>query len=294
MARQVATCGADLIHIHCYQTFVAPLAMAAAARRRIPYVVTFHGGGHSSAVRHSLRSTQLAVLRPLLARAAALVATADWEIGHYSSMLDLPRSKFVRIPNGGDLPHVDVLPEKTDHPLFISIGRAERYKGHHHVLAAFPHVLRELPDAQLWIAGEGPYESELRQLAARLGVSERVEIGAIRDRERYARRLAGAAAAALLSEFETHPLAVLEAIHLGVPTLVANNSGLAELASQGHARAVELDSDSRSHAAELISLARNPPPRNPAAPAIPSWDHGADAHASLYAQVLTATSPIRR
>src|SRR5579859_5854363 len=37
----------DLVHVQSYHTFVAPLAMLAAHRRNVPYVVTFHGGGHS-------------------------------------------------------------------------------------------------------------------------------------------------------------------------------------------------------------------------------------------------------
>ena len=40
--------GWDLVHVQSYHTLVAPIAMAAAARARIPYVLTFHAGSHSS------------------------------------------------------------------------------------------------------------------------------------------------------------------------------------------------------------------------------------------------------
>src|SRR5207244_9904616 len=43
----------DIVHVQAYHTLVAPLAMAGAIRRRIPFVLTFHGGGHSSRLRHS-------------------------------------------------------------------------------------------------------------------------------------------------------------------------------------------------------------------------------------------------
>src|SRR6188472_1282017 len=39
----------------------------AATRRGLPFVLTFHGGGHSSRTRQLLRGTQRAALRPLLA-----------------------------------------------------------------------------------------------------------------------------------------------------------------------------------------------------------------------------------
>src|SRR5438067_583826 len=38
----------DIIHCQGYHTFVPPLAMLAALRAGIPYIVTFHSGGHSS------------------------------------------------------------------------------------------------------------------------------------------------------------------------------------------------------------------------------------------------------
>ena len=80
--------GWDLVHVQCFHTFVAPLAMArSAAARGVPYVLTFHAGGHSSRLRNALRRPQLEALRPLLARAAALVAIADFEIERYSRML---------------------------------------------------------------------------------------------------------------------------------------------------------------------------------------------------------------
>jgi glycosyltransferase involved in cell wall biosynthesis len=283
--RIIRRANSDLIHVQCYHTVVAPLAMNAARRSRTPYVVTFHGGGHASTVRHGLRRAQLSVLRPLLARSAALIATAEWEIEHYSSMLGLARSKFVLIPNGGDLPEPGNEPTPASGTLIVSVGRAERHKGHHRVLAALPHVLNELPDARLWIAGDGPFEPELRRLAARLGVADRVEIHAERDRAKYAGRLAGASVAALLSDFETHPMAALEAISLGVPMLVADNSGLAEIAANGHADAVSLSADSRSHAAEMIRLVRNRPPRR-ASVVISSWDGCVDRHELLYERVL--------
>ena len=58
----------DVVHVQSYHTLVAPLAMAAAHASHTPYVVTFHGGGHSSRVRNSLRGAQMMLLRPLLAR----------------------------------------------------------------------------------------------------------------------------------------------------------------------------------------------------------------------------------
>ena len=50
--------GWDLVHVQGYHTFVAPIAMAAAKWARLPFVVTFHSGGHSSRLRNALRFPQ--------------------------------------------------------------------------------------------------------------------------------------------------------------------------------------------------------------------------------------------
>lgn len=268
----------DVVHVQSYHTFVAPLAMAAAARARIPYVVTFHGGGHSSWLRTRIRGSQIKALGPLLRRAAALVCIANFEIEHYGRQIGVARHRFVTIPNGADLPEAAPVPD-PDGPLIVSSGRLERYKGHHRVLAAFAHVLEDVPDAHLWLAGAGPCEDELRRQATQLGVADRVEIS-VAERAVMAGRLGKASLAVLLSDFESHPLAALEALALGVPLVVADNSGLAEIAEQGLALAVAADAPPDTHAAAMLTQLRTPL-RIPDL-AIPTWDECAGRLAGLY------------
>jgi glycogen synthase len=281
----------DVMHVQSYHTLVAPTVMATAARRRLPYVLTFHGGGHSSPLRHRLRVAQRALLRPLLARAAALVAVAQFEIDEYAAELRLPKSRFALIPNGVDLPPAPGADDGESRapgsgPLIASIGRLERYKGHQRVLAALPAVREVEPGAHLWIAGAGPYESELRRLAANLGVGDAVEISAVPpgDREQMARRLSQVDVVVLLSSFETHPIAALEALWLGRPVLVATGSGLGELAERGLARAIDPQSPPQQVAAAILRELRDPLAVVPAQ--LPTWDDCAAALLALYRRVL--------
>jgi glycosyltransferase involved in cell wall biosynthesis len=242
-------------------------------------------------VRTRIRSTQIRVLRPLLARASRLVAVARFEIEHYGHLLGLAADRFALIPNGAELP----TPPQTDRPKatglqIASVGRLEQYKGHHRVLAAFPHILRSRPDATLWIAGSGPYEGELRELANRLGVADRVLIEAVPadEAEELAARLSAVDVVVLMSEFETHPLAVLEALALGRPVVVADTSGLSEIAAGGHARPVPLDCDPAALAAAVLAEAAEP--TRSEGLVLPSWDDCAAAHHALYETVLQETA----
>ena len=107
------------------------------------------------------------MLRPLLAKAVRLIAVARFETELWSKRLHLPTDRFVFIPNGADLPQPPHQ-TNTDRSLIVSIGRLERYKGHQRVIAALPYILQQRPDVRLWIAGAGPYEATLKQLAEQL------------------------------------------------------------------------------------------------------------------------------
>jgi glycosyltransferase involved in cell wall biosynthesis len=257
----------DVVHVQSYHTLVAPTAMAAATRADVPFVITFHGGGHTSALRNRIRGAQITMLGPLVRRAAALVAIADFEIEHYGRRLRIPRDRWVKIPNGADLPTPSLGRAPEPGTLIVSPARLERYKGHQRVLRALPHIAREVPDVRLWIAGRGPYEDDLRALATELSIADRVEISVV-DRQVLADRMSSAAVATLVSDFESHPLAALEAMSLGVPVVVAHNSGMAELADRGLARSVPTDAAPEALAAAIVEQIRAP---IAATVDIPSW-----------------------
>ena len=120
----------DVVHVQSYHTFVAPLGMVAAVQTRTPFLVTFHGGGHSSRVRNAFRSTQVRALAPLLRRSFRLIATAQFEISLYSRLIGVGTDRFEVVPNGGDVGEVHRSAD-YDPSLIVSIGRLERYKGHH-------------------------------------------------------------------------------------------------------------------------------------------------------------------
>jgi glycosyltransferase involved in cell wall biosynthesis len=281
----------DIVHVQSYHTAVAPIAMLAALRANLPYVLTFHGGGHSSRTRESLRGAQWAILRPLLVRARRLIAVAEFEAERFSAALRVPRERIEVIPNGSDLPPISAEEGerlRAAHPnAIVSVGRLERYKGHDRVIEAMPVVLRELPDATLRVIGTGPYQPQLEALVERLGLGDSVTIGAIppSDRQAMAAALAGSALFVLMSEFETHPLAVIEALALGRPALVADTSGLAELARTGVARAIPLDTPTAELAEAILCELRNPQPVPDIA--APTWQQCAERILGVYREVLS-------
>lgn len=298
---------ADIVHCQGVHTLTPPLAMATAARRNMPFVVTFHTGGHSSPVRTAARGLQWAALGPLFRRADRLIAVSEFEAADFSKRLALPMDRFDLIPNGGTLApdeesgasegEAEQAPLgfsfPSDGPLVLSIGRLERYKGHHRVLKAFSVVHQAMPDARLLIVGSGPEESRLRQAIKRANLESCAGVTSVPpgNRRQMAQLLKQATLVTLLSEYEAHPVAVMEALALGRPALVAYTSGLRELADKGWATAVPLDSSDEVVGRVMLEQVRHP--RFPQRLELPTWDTCATRLYEVYDRVLSARGRAR-
>lgn len=275
---------ADILHLQGYHTLVAPLTMLAARSRGLPYVVSFHSGGHPSRLRTRMRSLQRLLLRPGLTRAERLIPVSRYELELFRRELRLGRSRFTLVRNGSELPRPRVA--RVPHGgLVVSLGRLEPYKGHRRVVAAWPEVLRALPDARLRIIGGGPDEGPLRAqvAAARLGGS--VSIGSIDgdDRAAMADALAEANLAVLASDYEAHPVAIMEALAVGTPVLVTRTTGLAELVDDSLAAGLDPQASPAAIATAIIRELREP---RSVTVALPTWDDCAAALAEIYRDVL--------
>jgi glycosyltransferase involved in cell wall biosynthesis len=95
-----------------------------------------------------------------------------------------------------------------------------------HLLAA----LVRLTDAELWLAGEGPLEPELRGLVANLGLGSRVRF--LRHRSLMGSLYKSADLVLLTSAAEGTPLCLLEAMSAGVPVAATDVGGVRDIVGE--------------------------------------------------------------
>lgn len=269
----------DVVHVQGVHTLVAPLAMLAALVRRVPYVLTFHTGGNSIPGREQLRGLQFRLLAPLLRRAAALVAVSEFEARRFEQVLGWEPGRIQVIRNGGSLPPSTVAPAV---PVEIAtVGRLERYKGHHRAIEAMPVLLGRVPGIRLRILGAGSYEPELRALAERLGVANQVSIELVApdDRQAMADALSRTSVVLLLSDYEAHPVAVMEALTLARPVVLLNTSGLTEIGERGWALGLPASAGPAEVAAAVERQLADPVLPDPAL--LPTWETCAEQLAAV-------------
>ncbi|OYX35452.1 MAG: glycosyl transferase [Caulobacterales bacterium 32-69-10] len=143
-----------------------------------------------------------------------------------------PAEKCVYIPNfaaAGDQPAQAraALDTPEGVPLLLAMGRLHKVKAHDVSLKA----LALFPEAWLWIAGSGPAEHELKALAHRLGVEDRVRFLGWRD---DAAALYRAADVCLFpSRYEPLGNTVIQAWAHGAPIVAAASQGPGVLIRDG-------------------------------------------------------------
>jgi len=281
----------DLVHCQGIHSPVPVMAMLAARWVGIPYLVTFHTGGHSQALRNRLRPAQWRTLGPLLRDAVALIGVSQFEARMLSAHARLASDCVRVIRNGGTLP--PAVPGTAPVPgRIVSTGRLERYKGHHRVIEALPHIAAAVPDAHAVILGSGPYETQLVQLARHLRVADRVTIRSIDPDSRLAMAtaLAEASVVAALSDYEAHPVGIMEALSVGRPVVGYRTSGIAELVSEGWVYGIDPRLPISDVGGQIVAAMSSPPLIDPSA--LPTWDGCAKELGDLYRSLVGSGPPV--
>ena len=220
--RETRRARVDLVHAQ----WILPAGLVAIILKgilRIPAVITARG---SDVFTMNARPI-LRLKRRLVQRADAVVVTSE------SMIAPLEISGAIVQPSGVDVARWEraTSPRHPEHGIVLFVGRLARNKGAHIAIGC----LRDLPDVQLRIIGDGPERQRLESLAHSSGVSDRVTFLGRANRvtvENEYRRAMCVVIPSLIGADgaqEGTPNVLGEAVASGVPVVASALSGLAEL-----------------------------------------------------------------
>jgi teichuronic acid biosynthesis glycosyltransferase TuaC len=220
--------------------FVYPEGLAAALLGlvlRVPVTITLRGM-LPLLVPFRLRRPQL---RFALRRAARVIAVSE-SLKRDAVALGVPAEKVRVIENGIDpalFRPVDRVEARRSlglpkyGPLLVSVGTLAPRKGFHLVMEAMAKLKRRWPTLRFAILGgdgpEGAMGAELRQLATRLRIEDRVIFAGPRRREELAAWYGAADLFVLATAHEGCPNVVLESLACGTPVVATPVGNIPEL-----------------------------------------------------------------
>ncbi|MEV6577881.1 glycosyltransferase [Streptomyces sp. NPDC051582] len=228
---------ADVVHVHLARDLVTLPVALAALRAGKPLVLQTHGMVDPSG-KLLAKVLDAVAVRRLLRGAGAVLYLTPHEREGLDAVVGGPLAGAVRLVNG--TPAQEERPAPAGPPRVLYSARLQARKRPVDFVDAAPAVLAAHPDAQFVVAG--PDEGELAAVRARiteLGLSARFTVPGPLSSTEVLAELRRAHVYVLPSVDEPFPMSVLEALSVGVPTVVTHSNGLArDIASAGAGRAV--------------------------------------------------------
>lgn len=225
VARLARDWGADHIHAH----WAGPPSTAALVASRlsgVPWSLTAHFS--------DIRAKNLLREKSSSARFVRFIARAMMELARRTEP-GCDESRWTMLHLGVELPAVAANRPLNDPPVVLMAARFDAVKRQDVLLRAVRALGDDGMTVELWLAGAGPREQELRALAGELGLGDAVRFLGFVHNETLLEWLSGGRVdvVALPSDGEGLPVSLIEALAHGVPAVASDVGGVAELLSDG-------------------------------------------------------------
>lgn len=251
----------DVIHIHEPMTLALPLVVLHHCKVTPHAVIvgTFHAYRESSAGYNYGKPILQRFFQRLDGRIAVSKASRDYIAQYFPG-------DYVIIPNGIDAarfsdPSLAPIERFDDGKLnILFVGRLEKRKGFRHLLAAFSHVKKAVPEARLIVAGV--YEKADKEAFVSCVRRHRLRdvrfVGFVSEEDlpRYYRTCDVFCAPSI--GFESFGLVLLEAMAAGRPIVASDIAGYRTVVRNGEEGLLISPGDEEALATALISLLRDP------------------------------------
>ncbi len=244
--------GVDIAHIFSasYWSFLlAPVPAFLIARLRGVKTVLHY---HSGEARDHLKRFRSA--RPILNRVDRLIVPSGY-------LVEVFREAGLRaeaVPNIVDLGQFSFRHRQSLRPHLVCTRGFHPYYRVDIVVRAFAEVKRAFPEARLDLLGDGPLESQIRQLVKHLNLADVNFIGVAAHRE-IAQFYNRADIFINASVLDNMPVSILEAFASGTPVVSTAPKGIRYLVDHGRTGLLSEPGDATALAKNVVQLLENPP-----------------------------------
>ena len=247
------------LHVH-FGGAVAGVGMLVSTAWKIPYSLTIHGP-------EELLNLQFCCLREKVDQAAFVLCISDFCRSQICQITDPASWSKLRVARLGVDPAMLTpalrVPEPTRPagsriPELVCVGRLVPAKGHFILLQALHLLSQRGISLRTTLVGAGPERDRLEQFAARNLPPDAVLFTSALSHPETLQVLRGADLFALASFAEGIPVALMEAMSLGIPCVSTSIAGIPELIRSGVDGLLVAPANVEALADALASLAQDP------------------------------------
>lgn len=230
VAARLVTLDSPLVHVHLssYASFWRKSVVCLMARLAgRPYLLHVHGSEFAQFYEDCAPRARRFVRDILGGADLVLALSAAWR----ATLEDIcPQARLEVLMNAVPLPSLDETRrlEKSP-PTVLFLGEIARHKGVLELARSFAAVRERHPQLRLVYGGTGSALEEVRALCAQLELTDRVEFTGWLEAEGKRAAFANASLFVLPSYVEGMPMALLEAMSWGLPTIATAVGGVPEV-----------------------------------------------------------------
>ena len=232
----------DVVHIHNWYYHLGMSFAKICSEQKIPFVISFYASLQKNA--HKIKQSQksladLMYTKKLIKKANALHSAGDLETEEYIKW-GANGKKIYRIDNGVTMDNFKIkkpskifqklqINSKTKYILFLS--RIDQKKGIEILMESFSKITKKHNDIILIIAGTGDqdYTEKIKKYSQELGIEHVVKFSGYVSEDEKLDLLNNAILFALTSHSDIHPIAVVDALTMGLPVLISKESDFPEI-----------------------------------------------------------------
>lgn len=249
----------DIMHIHGHLSFVTCLqALFIAKILHKPVVITVHGtyaarGMMLEDMQRFYLKTIGKIIFSLTYKIVCLTVSDAEEIVSFG----VPKRKIVIIPNGVDINWYKPRKGSRKNEIVLWAGRLVPEKGVQHLLKAWSLVIKQRPDAKLYLAGTGPLKTKLKVMCKYLGIKNSVKWYGYIPWSNMRDFLHCGSIFVFTSIKEGMPFTILEAMASGLSVVATNIPGISSIIRNGYSGILVPTCDVKGLAKALVDLMSN-------------------------------------
>ncbi|MFZ6014408.1 MAG: glycosyltransferase [Bacteroidota bacterium] len=237
----------DLIHAHDWLTYLA--GIEAKKVKKKPLIVHVHATEFDRAGQNNIDERVFEIEKLGMEGADMIIAVSQWTKDIIVDKYGIDPNKVHVVHNGVmplDEPHFSFIP-KISEQVVTFLGRITYQKGPQYFIEAAKKVLHYFPDAHFIMAGSGDLLPAMIDQVAQLKLSSRIHFTGFLKGKQMHQVWSVTDVYVMPSVSEPFGITPLEAVQAGVPVIVSNQSGVAEV--MDHAIKIDFwDTDSLADA----------------------------------------------